>query len=345
VNGLKERIAQIKNEFTLALSQAITQEQLEQVRIEFLGRKGKLAELMPLLKTLSDNDKRELGPIINQLKAQSEELFEKKRLDFVSLSRRLQDLKTAKFDVTSYVPQQYKGSLHPYTHVINELESLFTSMGFEIVDGPELEEESYNFDALNIPSDHPARDMQDTFWLPFPGRLLRTHTSNVQIHEMKKRTPPLSIVSVGRAFRYEATDASHDYLFLQCEGLLIRESTSMAELFATMKTFLQQIFGKKELALRIRPGYFPFVEPGIEIDVQCPFCTAGCSTCKKSRWIESSGAGLVHPNVLSQCGIDSSKYCGFAFGFGLTRLVMLKYGINDIRLLHNNSIEFLEQFT
>ena len=250
----------------------------------------------------------------------------------------------AAFDVTAYAPNQLRGSLHPYTTTIAEIEDIFITMGFEIVDGPELETDFYNFEALNIPKDHPARDMHDTFWLPKPHHLLRTHTSSVQIRSLKSRKPPLAIVAPGRCFRHEATDASHDYLFLQCEGLIVSETISLANLFAVTKTFLQRLFKTEKLTIRQRPGYFPFVEPGVEIDMSCPFCTDGCSTCKKTGWIEICGTGLVHPHVLTACGIDPERYTGCAFGFGLTRLVMLKYGIRDIRLLHEGRIEFLEQF-
>lgn len=218
-------------------------------------------------------------------------------------------------------------------------------MGFEIIDGPELEEDFYNFEALNIPPDHPARDMQDTFWLTLPGRLMRTHTSSVEIHAMLKKKPPLAIVVPGRAYRNEATDASHDFQFMQLEGLLVDKNVSLSNLLATMKSFLQTFFERKDLTLRIRPGYFPFVEPGIEIDMSCPFCTQGCAVCKRTRWIEVAPAGLTHPAVLKACSIDPTEYSGFAFGMGLTRLVMLKYGITDIRLLHSNKVEFLQQFS
>ncbi len=218
------------------------------------------------------------------------------------------------------------------------------SMGFEIADGPEIETEYINFEALNIPADHPARDMQDTFWLDVPGMLLRTHTSSVQIHTMHKRTTPIAAVSLGRCYRNEATDATHDYVFMQCEGIFIDKNVSMAHLLGTMKAWLQAFFENKTIDIRIRPSFFPFVEPGVEVDCTCPFCTNGCSICKKTGWIELGGAGLIHPHVLKAGNIDPEIYSGFAFGFGLTRLVMLMYGIRDIRLLHEGSLEFLKQF-
>lgn len=216
-------------------------------------------------------------------------------------------------------------------------------MGFEIAHGPELEDEKYNFEALNIPSDHPARDIHDTFWTTLPHRLLRTHTTNVQAHYLEQKNFPIAMAVLGRCFRHEATDASHDYMFYQCEGLVIDKNISMAHLLGLLETYLKALFGK-ELATRLRPSYFPFVEPGVEVDITCPFCSNGCSTCKRTGWIELGGAGLVHPNVLRFHGIDPKKWSGCAWGFGLTRLAMLMYGIPDIRLLHESKISFLSLF-
>ena len=195
-----------------------------------------------------------------------------------------------------------------------------------------------------MPSDHPARDMQDTLWLDLPDRLMRTHTSNAQVRFMQTHKPPLVMLAPGRCYRYEATDATHDYIFMQTEGLLVSENVSMGNLFATTKIFLEALFETKNIKIRVRPSYFPFVEPGVEIDMQCIFCKKGCSVCKGSQWIEIVGAGLVHPNVLQACKVDTEKYNGFAFGFGLTRLAMLKYGINDIRMLQGANLDFLTQF-
>lgn len=323
---------------------AQTKEELDQVRVEFLGRKGKIALLMPTLKSLSVEEKREVGPKINQLKQDVEALFLAKHRDLLEESFEEEEKQHKDFDVTAYKTDQPRGSLHPYTHLTREVCAIFKSMGYEVLDGPEVETEEYNFDALNIPASHPARDMFDTFWLTIPGMLMRTHTSTVQIHAMKEKKPPLALIVPGRAYRYEATDASHDCMFMQLEGLVIAENISMANLIATLKTFLQTLFNGKKLSIRVRPGFFPFVEPGIEFDITCPFCTKGCATCKHTRWIEMLGAGLVHPNVLKACNIDPKKYSGFAFGCGLTRLAMLKYGINDIRLLHSGQVSFLQQF-
>lgn len=344
MNALHERIKKTRQEFLETLKKATSLSELEQLRVTYLGRKGILADLMTELKTLSLEEKKELGPLLNQLKQEAEEAYSKIEQEFHHNKIKQELQKKQAFDVTAYKPHTVQGSLHPLTQMTQRIEDIFISMGYEIAFGPEVETDFYNFEALNIAADHPARDMWDTFWLDVPGLLLRTHTSTVQIHTMQQQKPPLAIVAPGRAYRHEATDATHDYVFMQTEGLLIGKNISMGHLLATAQTFLRALFDKKDIQIRVRPGYFPFVEPGVEIDSSCPFCKHGCSVCKKTGWIEISGAGLVHPNVLKSCEIDPEVYSGFAFGFGLTRLVMLQYGINDIRLLHQPNIEFLKQF-
>jgi len=344
MKNLKQEIEVFTKEFSQSVTAAKTDEQLESVRVAFLGRKGKIIPLMAQVKNLPIEEKREVGPLLNQLKQSSEQLLKKKK-EQLKLEQFQQDTEQQKhFDVSAYKPDQLQGSLHVYTHVIEQLEDIFISMGYEIADGPEAESDFYNFQAINIPPDHPARDMQDTFWLNVPDMLLRTHTSSIQVREMKKRGAPLALFAPGRVYRSEATDASHEFMFTQMEGLLVDENVSMSHLLATVKTFMQKLFGKKDLNIRVRPSYYPFVEPGVDIDGSCPFCTSGCSICKKTGWIELMGAGLVHPNVLKHGGIDPKKYSGFAFGFGIERVAMLKYGINDIRLFHSSSIPFLKQF-
>ncbi len=329
---------------TEAIEKSDSLDTLETFRIEYLGRKGKLATLMPILASLSIEDKRIAGPLINQCKETIEELFEAKKETLIIKSFREQEEESKDFDVTAYIPRKLEGSLHLYTQVTQDTISFFRTLGFQFVDGPEVESEYYNFEALNIPSNHPARDMQDTFWLNVPSLVMRTQTSNVEVRSMEELPLPIAIISAGRVYRQEATDASHDCMFQQLEGMFIAEKVSMSHLLGTMKLFLQHFLNKQDTQLRIRPSYFPFTEPGIEIDASCSFCTEGCSTCKHSGWIEMGGAGLTHPAVLKACGLDPEKTQGFAFGFGLTRLVMLKYGISDIRLLHNCSMEFLNQF-
>lgn len=241
---------------------------------------------------------------------------------------------------------QQKGHIHPLTQVIDRISEIFTSMGFEIADGPEIETEHYNFDALNIPADHPARDMWDTFWLvpPDAGKLLRTHTSPVQVRYMESHTPPFRIVVPGKVYRYEATDATHEAQFHQVEGLVVGADISLAHLKGALDTFFNAFFGTN-IALRLRPSFFPFVEPGVEVDISCFKCGGtGCGVCKQSGWIEVMGAGMVHPNVLRTAGVDPGVWRGFAFGMGADRLAMLKYGIDDIRLLYNGDLRLVNQF-
>jgi len=344
MNQLDHDIKALKNSFEQAVSKATNKQQLEEVRLQFLSRNGSIANLVDELKKLSPEEKKMFGPALNSLKAEAHALFEQKLKKLEADELRNEQSKEQFFDVTAYKPAQRHGSLHPYTHVIKEIEDVFISMGFAVADGPEVETDHYNFTALNIPADHPARDMHDTFWLNVPGMLMRTHTSNVQIHTMESTPPPIAIIAPGRCYRHEATDASHDFMFMQAEGVVVDKNISMSHLLGTAQTFLRALFGKRDLKIRVRPGFFPFVEPGIEIDISCPFCTKGCSVCKKTRWIETAGAGLIHPNVLKNTGIDPAVYSGFAFGFGLTRLTILKYGINDIRLLHSARLDFLNQF-
>lgn len=344
MNVLKEKLLATRTQFFDRLRITNTRETVEQLKVDFLGRHGIIQTFMDALKQLSLEEKRVLGPEINALKQEMHTALaaREEELQQIKLQEKLK--KEQYFDVTAYKPHTCMGSLHPLTHVLQDVEDIFISMGYAIADGPEQETEYYNFEALNIPEQHPARDMWDTFYLDIPGKLMRTHTSSVQIHAMKKYGAPLALVAPGRAYRHEATDASHDIQFMQLEGLLVSKNISMSNLLATIKVFLQTFFNKKTLDIQVRPSYFPFVEPAIEVDMSCPFCTQGCSPCKKTGWIEIGGAGMVHPNVLKSCALDANIYSGFAFGFGLTRLAMLKYGINDIRLLHSSRIDFLQQF-
>jgi phenylalanyl-tRNA synthetase alpha chain len=344
MEDVKNHITQLQQAFTQELAETHSLEALEGIRISYLGRQGKIAALMVQLKHATLEEKRILGPLLNTLKAACESalLTKKKQLEELMQSEATQQERY--FDVTANIPANQQGSLHIYTHLIEQLENIFISMGFTIVDGPELETDYYNFEALNIPADHPARDLHDTFWLSNPGFLLRTHTSTVQIRSMQTIKPPLALFSTGRCYRNEATDATHEFMFMQGECLLVDTHVSIANVLATAQTFLQRFFEKEDLTIRVRPGYFPFVEPGFEIDASCPFCTQGCSVCKRTRWIELLGAGLVHPHVLQSCSIDPEKYRGFAFGFGLERLAMIKYNITDIRLFHSSKLSFLTQF-
>ena len=341
---MNEQISAILKSLKEALAFAITLDALEQIRINFLSRHGVIAELLKKLKDLPQEEKKIIGPELNKLKQTAQQLYDERETELQQISQRAEQQKTKTFDVTASRYRARSGHLHPYTHLMNNLEDIFISMGFAIVDGPEVETDYYNFETLNIPQNHPARDSHDTFWLNVPGMLMRTHTSSVQAHAMQRQGAPLAVIAPGRVYRNEATDASHDFMFTQMEGLLVDINISMAHLLSTARTFLSHIFETTDLKIRMRPGYFPFVEPGVEIDASCPFCTSGCSICKKTGWIELLGAGLVHPIVLERSGIDPKVYSGFAFGFGIERIAMIKYGITDIRLFHSNSPAFLDQF-
>ncbi len=341
---LVEKINTIKETFTNILASVRDLKELEAFRLQFLGKKGTITVLMSELKSLSIEEKKEVGPLLNQLRTSSEEAIKQARQKIIERTSKVAQEKKKYFDVTALKTTPLVGHLHPFTHFIEEIENIFLSMGYEVLDSPELETDFYNFTALNIPEDHPARDMYDTFWVNKKDHLLRTHTSNLQNRAMQNKKLPIAAIQPGRVYRHEAIDASHDFMFMQCEGFLIDKNISMSHLFGTAQTFLKALFNKDSLDIRIRPGFFPFVEPGVEIDMRCQFCTAGCSVCKKSTWIEVFPGGMIHPNVLQAGGIDPEVYSGFAFGFGLTRLAMLRYGIDDIRHIYSGKMKFLEQF-
>ena len=339
-----KKIQETQIQAHIQLQAANDLKKIDNVRVAFLGKKGFVTTLLGELKNLSLEAKKEAGPLLHTLKKDLEDAIEQARQNCITQQSQAATQRLQSFDVTAYTPNAPHGHLHPYTLFIEEMQDIFLSMGFEIWDGPEFETDFYNFTALNIPKDHPARDMQDTFWTDKPDHLLRTQTSPIQIRAMQQRKPPIAGIAPGRTYRNEAVDASHDFQFMQCEGLLVDKNVTVSHLFATAQTFLKKLFQKDTLDIRIRPGFFPFVEPGFEIDMRCVFCKNGCSVCKQSTWLEVFPAGLVHPHVLKAGGIDPNQYSGFAFGFGLTRLVMLRYGINDIRLLLNGKVNFLEQF-
>lgn len=344
MQSLAHQIQIISQDFDSALKNTFTLKALEELRLHFLGKKGLITELVAQIKTLSLDEKKEVGPLLMQLRNHAEQKIQEHRELIIIQTTQAANFKKENFDITAQRKIREQGHLHPFTRFVEDIEDIFISMGYEILDGPELETDFYNFTGLNIPQDHPARDMYDTFWTNLPGYLLRTHTSPVQVRSMESKTLPIAAVVPGRTYRHEAVDASHDFMFMQCEGFFIDKNVSLAHLFGTAQTFLKALFKKDNLDIRIRPGFFPFVEPGVEIDMRCQFCTAGCSVCKKSTWVEVFPGGLIHPNVLKAGGIDPNEYSGFAFGFGLTRLAMLKYGIDDIRHLYGGKLKFLEQF-
>jgi phenylalanyl-tRNA synthetase alpha chain len=345
MKNLSENLQSIQNEFTAALAKARDENAVEAIRITFLGRKGKIVDLMEQLKCLALEEKKIVGPRLNQFKLHAQEQLDAHLLSLKKEINSQQNSLQKNFDVSAYKHNELKGTSHIYTQIINDLEDVFISMGYAITDGPEVENEYYNFESLNIPADHPARDAEDSFFLKKKGLLLRTQCSNMQARAMEKSQPPIAIFSPGRVYRQEATDQTHDFLFTQAEILLVDKNISVSNLLATAHTFLRKIFNNEALEIRVRPGFFPFVEPGLEIDASCPFCTTGCSVCKHTRWIELLGTGMVHPNVLRSSGIDPTIYTGFAFGMGTERIAMIKYGINDIRLFHSSKIKFLNQFT
>ena len=337
---VEDQIQQLQAAALQRIEEANDLDALEQVRVDVLGRKGALAQFN--VGKLAPEERKIAGKALNAAKQVLEDAFETRQQSFAAeaLDARL---KQEWLDLTLPAPGPRPGSLHPVTIIQNEIEDLFTSLGFAVLDGPEVETEYHNFDALNIPPEHPARDMQDTFWLS-NGHLLRTHTSPVQVRGMEKLGPPLRMIAPGRVFRNEEVDASHEHTFYQLEGMMVDRNVSVAHLIYFMKTLLSAIF-HREAVVRLRPGYFPFVEPGFELDIRCLICGGpGCPVCKQSGWVELLPCGLVNPHVLSMSGIDPTQWNGFAFGLGLTRLVMMRYAIDDIRWLQSGDLRFLRQF-
>lgn len=341
-----EKLKQIQSKLAQEILSASTDESLEALRIHYLGKKGRITAVLKNLGKLSSEAKREIGSFANTLKKSAEESLKLKKAD---LKKKYFDtLNNSEWiDVTADIrfPQKAlpPGHIHPLAQIQKEVEEIFNGMGFQVLDGPEVETDYYNFTALNTPEDHPARDMQDTFWTE-DGNLLRTHTSAIQIRGMERMSPPFRVIAPGRVFRYETVDASHENTFYQVEGMMVDKNISVSNLINIMKKFLEQIFSK-EVTVRLRPGYFPFVEPGFELDILCLICGGtGCAVCKQSGWLELLPCGLVHPRVLEYGNIDTSVYTGFAFGLGLNRLVMMRYGVDDIRWFQSGDLRFIRQF-
>lgn len=332
---MKEELLTLKEEFAKELEECNKEAEVLNTKAKYLGKKSRFSEIMSNLKNMSVSEKKEFGSLINNTKKEMEEKINNKIISLDSKSNIL-------FDDT-VVYETPIGSLHPVTIVAKEVTDILKRMGFTVVSGPEMETEYYNFEALNVPKDHPARDMQDTYYLS-NGMVLRTQTSDNQIHAMENYGGPLRICAPGRTFRNEDLDANHENTFFQIEGMVIDEDVSIENLMYVMQELLKNIF-KTELKVRLRPGFFPFTEPSYEMDMSCVICVGkGCPTCKNSGWIELIGCGMVHPNVLKAGGIDASKYSGFAFGIGLTRLAMMKYKISDIRGLNSGDIRYLSNF-
>ena len=350
---MKEKLDSIFNEFQNAIGELKEQADVLAAKANFLGKKGKISEIMKSIGSMSPEEKKTIGPLVNETKNKMLNLLQDK-LNQIEVDNINQKLEKERIDITLLDNIKSEGSAHggyhPRTIVQREIEDVFLSMGFEVLDGPHVEDEFHNFEALNIPADHPARDMQDTFWFHHPQSdedkkyLLRTHTSTIQIRGMLERKPPFRFIAPGTVFRCERTDASHEMVFNQLEGMMVGKDVSVAHLIYFMKTLLKEIF-KKDVKVRLRPGFFPFVEPGFELDIGCLICNGkGCSVCKKTGWVELLPCGMVHPNVLKAGNIDPDEWSGFAFGLGLDRLVMMRYGIDDIRHFNNGDLRFYEQF-
>lgn len=349
---MKEKLSEIKDQFLQEKENPKTEAQVLELKAKFTGKKGLLNALMGELKNLDIEQKRAFGPLLNDVKnfifKECDELLN--AITLKEINQKLEHNSIDIFDLKSISAQGPKsGGLHPITVIQDKIEDIFVSMGFDVLDGPHIEDEFHNFEALNIPADHPARDMQDTFWFKTKEgegkRLLRTHTSTIQVRGMLDRKPPFRFIAPGKVFRCERTDASHEMMFHQLEGMFVDKDVTVGNLIYFMETLLTEIFEKK-VEVRLRPGFFPFVEPGFELDIKCLICGGkGCSVCKKVGWVELLPCGMVHPNVLKAGGIDPNKYNGFAFGLGLDRLVMMKYGINDIRHIHGGDLRFFRQFS
>lgn len=338
---LSDQIADMSREARSKLEACDSAATLEELHVQYLGRKGELTSILRDLKNLPEDERRRVGQTANQLRQELEEGFSGRR---AALKKKALEASLTSEWFDALRPTQIRrGRLHPLSALQYRVEDIFTGMGFQIMDGPEVETDENNFGRLNFSDDHPARDMQDTYWTA-DGHLLRTHTSPVQVRAMRHLQPPFRIIAPGRVFRFEEQDASHENTFHQIEGMLVDRNVSVAHLNHVMKSFLSEVF-QRDIKIRLRPGYFPFVEPGFELDINCLICSGkGCRACKQSGWIEFLGCGLVHPNVLRAGDVDPGKWTGFAFGMGLDRLAMMLHGIEDIRHFMSGNLRFLEQF-
>lgn len=339
---MKKQLEGIRDKAVRALSEAKLQQDIESLRVKFLGKKGELTSILKQMGKLSAEDRPVIGQMANEVRSFIESNIEKRVSELKSeeTRRRLQE---ETLDVTLPGARRPIGSKHPLSIVLDEVKEIFVGMGFDIVDGPEVEYDYYNFEALNIPKDHPARDTQDTFYIN-DNILLRTQTSPVQIRVMEKQQPPIRVISPGRVYRSDAVDATHSPLFHQIEGLVVDKGVTFADLKGTLEIFVKRLYGEGSV-VRFRPHHFPFTEPSAEVDVQCFSCHGeGCRLCKGEGWIEILGCGMVHPKVLQNCNIDPEVYSGFAFGMGLERMVMRRYNIDDLRLFYENDVRFLHQF-
>ncbi len=341
---MSEQMEQVLKEALEAIEAAVNPEALNAVRIQYLGKKGSIQGLMTKMKDLPKEEKPAFGQMVNRLKSEVSAQLEARQAALQAACQKAAMASEA-IDITLPGTKLEAGTTHPLIMIQQELEQLFIGMGYKIAEGPEVEEDYYNFELANIPKDHPARDMQDTFYID-PNTLLRTHTTAMQMRELEKAKGglPIKLICPGKVYRRDDDDATHSHQFMQCEGLVVGEHITLADLKGTLEYMANAMFGEGR-KVRFRPSYFPFTEPSVEVDVSCPFCNGkGCSVCKGSGWIEILGAGMVHPHVLEMNGFDPKKCSGFAFGVGLERVAMLKYGIDDIRNFYMNDLRFLKMF-
>lgn len=337
---LEQKIKDIKEEALKAINEIKNNDELFGFEKKFLGRKSEFVSILKGLKDMAPEERKKIGEMANNIKLEIENIIAEKKQELSG------DIDTEKEKIDVTIPGKRKGigHLNPISIVIRDIEDVFTSMGFEIADGPEVETEFYNFDALNIPADHPSRDMQDTFFLKNTNLTLRSQTSAMQARYMQKHKPPFKIIAPGKCFRREATDTTHDHTFYQFEALVVGKDINVGNLKMVAQQFFSAFFGT-DMKVRLRPSYFPFVEPGFEFDISCTVCGGkGCSACKHNKWLELGGAGMVNQNVFVAAGYKRNEYQGFAWGFGLERLAMMKYKIDDVRLFHGGDLRFIRQF-
>ena len=339
---MKEQLQKIRENAMGALASAENLARLEEIRVQYLGKKGELTAVLRGMGALSPEERPVIGQVANEVRGEIEEKLEEKKTA-LSEKARAEKLASERIDVTMPGTGSIPARRHPLIQVQREVTDIFIGMGFTIGEGPDIESDYYNFEALNLPADHPARDTQDTFYID-DNVLLRTQTSSVQIRTMEKHKPPIKMIAPGRVYRSDALDATHSPVFHQIEGLVVDRGITMGDLKGTLEAFLQKLYGEN-VKVRFRPHHFPFTEPSAEVDISCFVCGGeGCRVCKGEGWIEILGAGMVHPKVLRGCGIDPEEYSGFAFGVGLERIAMRRFGIDDIRLFMENDIRFLKQF-
>ncbi|WP_434169703.1 phenylalanine--tRNA ligase subunit alpha [Peribacillus frigoritolerans] len=341
---MQERLLELQEEALQKVAAASELKELNEVRVAYLGKKGPITEVLRGMGKLSAEERPKIGALANDVREAIATKIEEKQkaLETAEVNAKLA---TETIDVTLPGRPVNKGNLHPLTRVVEEIEDLFIGMGYTVAEGPEVESDYYNFEALNLPKSHPARDMQDSFYIT-DEILMRTHTSPVQARTMEKHKGqgPVKIICPGKVYRRDNDDATHSHQFQQIEGLVIDENISMSDLKGTLDVFAKKVFGQ-DREIRLRPSFFPFTEPSVEVDISCKICGGkGCSVCKQTGWIEVLGGGIVHPNVLEMAGFDSKKYSGFAFGIGVERIAMLKYGVDDIRHFYTNDVRFLKQF-